>query len=101
MYPFAQESDLAAAPLTINANRRGAVDFAYPFLPVTLTALMRRDIDIDSIEELANQTEVGYGTFNQGATQQAFIGAMVPLYRRMWAHMASQQKYGFPSTFLS
>lgn len=71
------------------------IDFAYPFLPATLTALMREEIDINTIEELANHTDIVCGTIQGGSTQNAFRGATKAPYQRMWARMASMEESPF------
>ena len=50
---------------------------------------MRKDIDIHSIDELANQTEVAYGTVQHGTTKESFHNAKEEPYTTMWASMSS------------
>lgn len=56
------------APLTVTPLRKTAVDFTSSFMTVHLTAILPIDVDIQTIEELANQTDIPFGMVREGST---------------------------------
>ncbi|GAB1597397.1 glutamate receptor, partial [Argonauta hians] len=50
---------------------------------------------IESVEDLAKQTEIAYGTIGSGTSKQFFKDSNNPTYQRMWAFMSSN-----PSVFV-
>ena len=54
------------------------------FLTITKSA-----INIRSLEDLANQEEIKYGTVQSAQPSQFFERSNIPLYQKMWSHMQS------------
>ncbi|KAI3378177.1 hypothetical protein SNEBB_004647, partial [Seison nebaliae] len=46
---------------------------------------------INSVEDLARQTEIKYGAVESGSTRQFIKTSKLPIYQRMWAFMNSQK----------
>ncbi|XP_021362769.1 glutamate receptor ionotropic, kainate 2-like isoform X3 [Mizuhopecten yessoensis] len=53
--------------------------------------------DISSVEDLAKQTKIKYGTLNGGSTKNFFASSKFPIYQRMWNFMKSAE----PSVFVN
>ncbi|VDI60713.1 Hypothetical predicted protein [Mytilus galloprovincialis] len=44
---------------------------------------------IETVDDLAKQTQIKYGSVNSGTTREFFAGSLVPIYQTMWAFMMS------------
>lgn len=65
-------ADLALADLTVTEPRKRAVDFSAPYLHLHLNAIVSKDVRINSMDELARQTSVPYGSLVSGSTHHYF-----------------------------
>ena len=54
------------------------------FLTIT-----KSGINVRSLEDLANQDEIQFGTVQSAQPSQFFEQSNIPLYQRMWAKMQS------------
>ncbi|KAL1491678.1 hypothetical protein ABEB36_012238 [Hypothenemus hampei] len=63
-------------------------------LAAFLTA-QKRDVTIDSVQELAAQSRVKYGLMAKGSTEQFFSNSTNPFYQKMWNTMKNEK----PSVF--
>ena len=84
----------------ITQHRRDVVDFTYPFMHVQATILLKRpptgkQAPIHSVQELQQQTDIKYGTLNNGLIKGAFRASNNSLYQKMWQDM----NYFKPSIF--
>ncbi|KAL3882469.1 hypothetical protein ACJMK2_028806, partial [Sinanodonta woodiana] len=57
----------------------------------------RMESAIGSAQDLAEQTKIKYGTLNSGSTKAFFQDSDIPLYKRMWSFMNSEE----PSVFVN
>lgn len=55
----------------------------------------RMDSPIASVEDLAQQTKIKYGTVGSGSTSDFFKTSDLPTYKRMWAFMNAQPEVSF------
>jgi len=96
-----QKADLAAAPLTVNTDREGAVQFLAPaFMTFDLAMLMRKrhkSSDVQSIGDLEQKTHYKPGVVSGGSTAN-FLGRS--RYSVMWSRMvaASNRNVSFPAS---
>uniref|UniRef100_A0A4W3I6F7 Glutamate receptor n=1 Tax=Callorhinchus milii TaxID=7868 RepID=A0A4W3I6F7_CALMI len=58
--------------------------------------VQRMDVPIESVDDLADQTNIGYGTIQGGSTMTFFQNSRYQTYQRMWNYMHSKQ----PSVFV-
>ena len=71
--------EMAVADLTTTASRERAVDFTVPFLHVGITILYKKPswarrmtASVNSVDDLARQTKIKFGTVKGGSTSQFF-----------------------------
>lgn len=55
----------------------------------------RMDSPIESVDDLAQQTKIKYGTVGSGSTRDFFRNSDIPIYKRMWSFMNSQPDVAF------
>ena len=89
-----QEADLAAAALTVTAQRLRVVDFTYPFIgSIHLAALVKRrhatQAAVSSLRDLARQSMIDYGAVDAGSTKERVRTSKDPDHVAMWAAMAA------------
>jgi len=102
-----QVADFAAAPLTVSESRRAAIDFTVPFMTFGSAIIMKKQLTeqngttqhpplptINSIRDLADQTEIKYGVIKSGRTADFFSKSDDPSYRLMWQEMSNNPDYG-------
>ncbi|KAM3617019.1 uncharacterized protein V6R79_001185 [Siganus canaliculatus] len=53
----------------------------------------RKQVSINSFEDLANQDVIDYGTVEGGSTMQFFKNSNNPVYRRIYQHMERKKSY--------
>ncbi|KAL4233054.1 hypothetical protein ACF0H5_007740 [Mactra antiquata] len=53
---------------------------------------------IESVDDLAKQTTIKYGTRNGGSTSKFFEKSDIPTYKRMWAYMSANPDTAFVDT---
>uniref|UniRef100_A0A8C1Q9H1 Glutamate receptor n=1 Tax=Cyprinus carpio TaxID=7962 RepID=A0A8C1Q9H1_CYPCA len=58
--------------------------------------VQRMEVPIESAEDLADQTNIQYGTIQGGSTMTFFMNSRYQTYQRMWNYMYSKQ----PSVFV-
>ncbi|TRY94791.1 hypothetical protein DNTS_035659 [Danionella cerebrum] len=58
--------------------------------------VQRMEVPIESAEDLADQTNIQYGTIHGGSTMTFFMNSRYQTYQRMWNYMYSKQ----PSVFV-
>ncbi|NXQ24846.1 GRIK4 protein, partial [Alaudala cheleensis] len=58
--------------------------------------VQRMDVPIESVDDLADQTTIEYGTIHGGSTMTFFQNSRYQTYQRMWNYMYSKQ----PSVFV-
>ncbi|XP_062256075.1 glutamate receptor ionotropic, kainate 5 isoform X2 [Platichthys flesus] len=58
--------------------------------------VQRMEVPIESPDDLADQTNIGYGTIHGGSTMTFFMNSRYQTYQRMWNYMNSKQ----PSVFV-
>lgn len=58
--------------------------------------VQRMEVPIESADDLADQTNIGYGTIHGGSTRTFFQNSRYQTYQRMWNYMHSKQ----PSVFV-
>ncbi|KAK2532714.1 Grik4 [Columba guinea] len=58
--------------------------------------LLRMDVPIESVDDLADQTAIKYGTIHGGSSMTFFQNSRYQTYQRMWNYMYSKQ----PSVFV-
>ncbi|KAA0710041.1 Glutamate receptor ionotropic, kainate 5 [Triplophysa tibetana] len=58
--------------------------------------VQRMDVPIESADDLADQTNIQYGTIQGGSTMTFFMNSRYQTYQRMWNYMYSKQ----PSVFV-
>ncbi|XP_043936952.1 glutamate receptor ionotropic, kainate 4 [Protopterus annectens] len=58
--------------------------------------VQRMDVPIESVDDLADQTAIEYGTIHGGSTMTFFQNSRYQTYQRMWNYMKSKQ----PSVFV-
>ena len=56
------------------------------------------DIPISSVEDLANQSKIGYGLFKGGSTMNFFKESRIDTYKRMWKYMQNNPDVAFVSS---
>ncbi|KAI9565746.1 hypothetical protein GHT06_009538 [Daphnia sinensis] len=54
---------------------------------------------IDSVEDLADQSEISYGTLDAGSTMTFFRDSRIETYQKMWRYMESKKPSVFVSTY--
>jgi ionotropic glutamate receptor len=57
----------------------------------------RMSTPIESVEDLASQSKITYGTLDSGSTMTFFRDSRIPTYRRMWRFMENRR----PSIFVA
>merc|ERR1739838_95834 len=90
----AGEADMAAADLSVTAIRESAVDFTHPFMHVGITILYKKPswarsltVSISSVDDLARQTKIKFGTVQGGSTYQFFETSKVATNKKIWEAM--------------
>ncbi|XP_067910302.1 glutamate receptor ionotropic, kainate 4 isoform X2 [Heterodontus francisci] len=58
--------------------------------------VQRMDVPIESVDDLADQTNIEYGTIQRGSSMTFFQNSRYQTYQRMWNYMHSKQ----PSVFV-
>uniref|UniRef100_A0A1I8BYR5 Lig_chan-Glu_bd domain-containing protein n=1 Tax=Meloidogyne hapla TaxID=6305 RepID=A0A1I8BYR5_MELHA len=91
------EADMAVAPLTyvLSTMLKGGCDFgpravstsAYTANLAAVLTVSRPHIPIRDIDDLANQSDISYGTINGGSTMQFFQESKIAAHAKMWARM--------------
>ncbi|XP_046652839.1 glutamate receptor ionotropic, kainate 2-like isoform X3 [Daphnia pulicaria] len=54
---------------------------------------------IDSVEDLADQSDISYGTLEAGSTMTFFRDSRIETYQKMWRYMESKKPSVFVSTY--
>ncbi|XP_067008296.2 glutamate receptor ionotropic, kainate 2 [Anabrus simplex] len=54
---------------------------------------------IENAEDLAAQTDIGYGTLDSGSTMTFFRDSMIETYKKMWRFMENKKPSVFVSTY--
>lgn len=84
-----QRADFAIADITVTDVRKKFVDFTDPFIETGIGILIhkRNAKNIRSFRDLADQTDVKYGTYRMSSTANLFAQSSDPVIRRMNAEM--------------
>ena len=83
---------MALAPMFPTKNRLKVVDFSQHYLNVEATVILRKPPHgvpsrITKVEDLLNQSEIKYGTWDTGIIIRAFRRTNDTLYRIMWRNI--------------
>ncbi|KAA0703162.1 Glutamate receptor ionotropic, kainate 5 [Triplophysa tibetana] len=96
---FMQQGSEIMPELSPHAASAGSGEYEHvpgvPNLAAFLT-VQRMEVPIDSPDDLADQTNIQYGTINGGSTMTFFMNSRYQTYQRMWNYMYSKQ----PSVFV-
>lgn len=90
-----RDADMAAAPMTISAQRQKVVDFTDPFMTFGGTVLLLKATDdatlpeVTEISELASQDVIKYGVVRDGETENFFRVSTNPQYQKIWETMSN------------
>ena len=76
----------------VTSQRSRVVDFSVPFLDVHATLLLRKPargvtLNIRSVGDLINQSEIKYGTLDRGILVHSFKNTNSTTFRIMWRNM--------------
>merc|ERR1711892_1000392 len=93
-------AEMAAADLTTTASRERAVDFTVPFLHVGITILYKKPswarrmtVSVSSVDDLARQTKIKFGTVKGGSTYQFFKTSKVATNKKIWEAMEANDVF--------
>jgi len=89
------EADVAAAPLTVNEERKMVIDFTVPFLNFSLVILVKRGSPAESFQSVSDllASDIEYGALADGSTERLFstAGDSDPDKVEMWKVMTKQE----------
>ncbi|ELU04430.1 hypothetical protein CAPTEDRAFT_55471, partial [Capitella teleta] len=89
---ISKEADLGG-PLTITSMQERVVDHTKPFMSSGIVPVAKKSnmtataTTLNTVEDLAEQTEVQYGVVRNGHAHNFFRLSSVPMYERMYRYM--------------
>uniref|UniRef100_A0A914WHL9 Uncharacterized protein n=1 Tax=Plectus sambesii TaxID=2011161 RepID=A0A914WHL9_9BILA len=66
---------------------------AYTANLAAVLTVSRTYVPIKNLDDLANQTQIAYGTINGGSTMQFFQESKISIHSKMWQYMATRQVF--------
>lgn len=93
------KADVAAAPLTTSDERGRVIDFTVPFMEFSTVVVLLKPTDnnnnnsptlIETVADLAKQTDIKYGAIRGGLTETYFRTSLNDKYRQMYQKMSDE-----------